>query len=119
MTTTIEGNVMNLTVEQRRMVVEYFATKCVEEMPSEDMPKAEFFRDLHSEEWRLQTMKAIERVIPERNWMLLLEWLLDYQSFDRDPEGWKFDKGYEEPVQGVREYLNDEASVAIDRVARY
>jgi hypothetical protein len=119
MTTTIEGNVMNLTVEQRRMVVEYFATKCVEEMPSEDMPKAVFFRDLHSEEWRLQTMKAIEKVIPELSWDSLLETLLDYQSFDRDPEGWMHENDYVGTVQGMRTTLNDEASDYINQVARY
>jgi hypothetical protein len=121
MTTTIEGNVMNLTVEQRRMVVEYFATKCVEEMPSEDMPKAEFFRDLHSEEWRLQTMKAIEKVIPERDWNNLVENLLDYQSFDRNPEEYMFDKDYDSryTVANVRENLNDMASAHIDMAARY
>lgn len=111
---------MNLTVEQRRMVVEYFATKCVEEMPSEDMPKAEFFRDLHSEEWRLQTMKAIEKVIPELSWDSLLETLLDYQSFDRDPEGWMDTHAYgNNTVQEMRESLNDEASFRTDVVARY
>lgn len=110
---------MNLTVEQRRMVIEYFATKCVEEMPSEDMPKAEFFRDLHSEEWRLEAMKAIERVINEDDWSRLLEELIRYQSFDRDPEGWIYENGYEDTVQRVREYLNDEASVQINVVARY
>lgn len=110
---------MTLTVEQRRMVVEYFATKCVEEMPSEDMPMAEFYRDLHSEEWRIKTMKAIEKVIPEQDWDSLLEWLLDYQSFDRDPEIWMHERGYDHPAHTVREYLNDQASMHIDVVARY
>lgn len=111
---------MNLTVEQRRMVVEYFATKCVEEMPSEDMPKAEFFRDLHSEEWRLQTMKAIEKVIPEADWSELLEWLLDYQTFDRDPESFIHERAYYgETVESVRGHLNTQASWHIDTAARY
>lgn len=109
----------SLTVEQRRMVVEYFATKCVEEMPSEDMPKADFFRDLHSEEWRLQTMKAIEKVIAEQDWNRATAVLFHYQSFDRNPEQWMHENDYEASVQEMREYLNDEASVAIDRVARY
>jgi hypothetical protein len=95
------------------------ATKCVEEMPSEDMPKADFFRDLHSEEWRLQTMKAIEKVIPERNWMLLLEDLLDYQTFDRDPEGYRDSFDFDVTLQQIRADLNERASWHIDMVARY
>lgn len=112
---------MNLTVEQRRMVVEYYATKCVEDMPSEDMPKADFFRDLHSEEWRLQTMKAIEKVIPEFEWTSLVGWLLEYQSFDRDPEGYMHTDGLWglNTVQSHRDYLNDQASALINAVARY
>lgn len=121
MTTRIEGNVMNLTVEQRRMVVEYYATKCVEEMPSEDAPKAEFFRDLHSEEWRLRTMKAIEKVISEDSWIGLLESLASYQIFDRDPQAYMHEQGYSvnRPSYEVRDYLNDQASGYINEVARY
>lgn len=102
------------------MIVEFYATKCVEEMPSEDMPKAEFFRDLHSEEWRLKTMKAIEKVIPEADWSELLEWLIAYQWFDRDPEGFMYQNGYDGySPQEVRNHLNDNASWNIDAVARY
>lgn len=110
---------MNLTVEQRRKIVEYLAGECVLTMPSEDIAKAEFFRDLHSEEWRIRTMKAIEKVIPELTWDLLLEELLDYQTFDRDPEGYIYQYAYDDTVERVREYLNDEISVRIDNVARY
>jgi hypothetical protein len=112
---------MTLTVEQRRMVVEYMATKCVEEMPSEDMPKAEFFRDLHSEEWRLQTMKAIEKVIPEDVWEALIESLENYQSFDRNPQAFIYERGFSESTSpaNLREYLNDDASGFINEAARY
>lgn len=111
---------MTLTVEQRRMVVEYFATKCVEEMPSDDMPMAEFYRGLHSEEWRLRTMKAIEKVIPEHYWARLVDDLLAYQTFDRDPLTWMVQEGFmTETEVSTRDYLNDLASVAIDNVARY
>lgn len=111
---------MSLTVQERRMIVEYYATKCVEEMPSEDMPRAEFFRDLHSEEWRLRTMKAIEKVIPERAWSELLEDLLEYQTFDRDPEAYLYEN-YDDAlsVESVRGHLNDMASSHINVVARY
>jgi hypothetical protein len=90
-------------------------------MPSEDMPKAEFFHDLHSEEWRLQTMKAIEKVIPEADWSDLLEWLLNHQSFDRSPEAWMDECGYEDdtPHERIRAYLDDQISMYIDVVARY
>lgn len=109
---------MNLTVEQRRMVVEYFATKCVEEMPSEDTPKAEFFRDLHSAEWRIRTMKAIEKVILEEEWSDLLEDLLDYQSFDRNPEQWMYENGAANRAR-AKYILEDFISLHIDAVARY
>lgn len=111
---------MNLTREQRRMAVEYFATQCAEEMPSDDMPKAEFFQDLHSEEWRIKTMKAIEKIIPESYWRTLVKNVGNYQSFDRDPEGWKEEEGYDwYSVPEMRDYLNDTISTAIDQVARY
>ena len=109
----------NLTREQRRMIVEHMATECVQEMPSEDMPSAAFYRDLHSEHWRLQTMKAIEKVFPEADWNELLERLEQYQSFDRNPEQWMDENDYEDTAESVREYLNDEISLSIDVVARY
>jgi hypothetical protein len=104
------------------MVVEYMATKCVEEMPSEDMPSAEFFRDLHSEEWRIVTMRAIGKVIPESDWSNLLEDLLEYQTFDRDPEGYMYQKNYSRnryTVEQVRDHLNDQAGWRTDIAARY
>lgn len=110
----------NLTREQRRMIVEHMATECVQEMPSEDMPKAEFFRDLHSEEWRIKTMKAIEKVIPEQDWNDLLETLLDSQSFDRNPEAYMDARGNHPANKFIlREDLNDQVSHHIDVVARY
>lgn len=110
----------NLTREQRRMIVEHMATECVQEMPSEDMPKAEFFRDLHSEEWRIRTMKAIERVIPEGAWTELVSALLECQSFDRDPESYIDENGFGgDTPESLSIYLNDQASSFIDQVARY
>ena len=112
----------NLTREQRRMIVEHMATECVQEMPSEDMPRAEFFRDLHSEEWRIKTMKAIEKVIPEDAWKDLLVGLLMYQSFDRDPDGWLEEHGYTPSPRIVfnwRDSFNNEISAAINVAARY
>lgn len=112
----------NLTREQRRMIVERMATECVQEMPSEDMPRAEFFRDLHSEEWRIKTMKAIEKVIPEADWTELLETLLDSQSFDRDPEAWLYERGNETSpvvILAWRDHFTNHISHNIDQVARY
>lgn len=112
---------MNLTVQQRRMIVEFYATKCVEEMPSEEMPRSEFFRDLHSEEWRLKTVKAIEKVIPEHSWKGLVESLENYQSFDRNPQAFIYERGFSESTspENLREYLNDDASGYINEVSRY
>jgi hypothetical protein len=83
------------------------------------MPKAEFYRDLHCEEWRIRTMKAIEKVIPEFAWNSLLEDMLAYQTFDRDPEGYIEENGLEQDIEYVRFLLNDNASYYIDQVARY
>ena len=109
-----------LTTAQRRQIVEYVATKCVAEWPSDDMPKAEFYQDLHKEEYRLEAMKGIERVIPEESWDTLMYWLLRAQAFDRDPAGsitqWGYAEGSEESIKA---YLDDNISAAIDSVSRF
>lgn len=110
---------MTLTREQRRMVVEHFATQCAEDMPSDDMPDAEFYQDLHSEEWRLGTMRAIEKVIPEQAWKHLVESISNYLSFDRDAEGWREENGYTLNLKELRDMLEDNVSAAIDAAARY
>jgi hypothetical protein len=110
-----------LTREQRRMVIEFYATQCAAEMPSDEMPKAEFYQDLHREEYRLRAMKGIEKVIPEVYWTDLIEELLEYQSFDRDPAGWLEENGYSgnESVHATRNVFNNNISYHIDNAARY
>jgi hypothetical protein len=109
-----------ITTSQRRQIVEYVATKCVAEWPSDDMPKAEFYQDLHSEEYRLEAMRGIELVIPEDRWNDCVYWLLRAQAFDRDPDGSIEQWGYERnsPEQ-VKYHLDDQVSAAIDQAARF
>lgn len=109
-----------LTTAQRRQVVEHFATKCVEEWPSDEMPKAEFYQDLHKEDYRLQAMKGIEKVILESDWDDLIYWLLRDQAYDRDPEGTLHQLGYiEEQKDYYKWELSDNISAAINVAARF
>lgn len=109
-----------ITTSQRRQIVEYVATKCVAEWPSDEMPKAEFYQDIHSEEYRLEAMKGIELVIPEQRWNDCVYWLLRAQAFDRDPDGSIEQWGYERNThEQVKSYLDDQVSAAIDQAARF
>jgi hypothetical protein len=109
-----------ITTSQRRQIVEYVATKCVAEWPSDDMPKAEFYQDLHSEEYRLEAMRGIELVIPEDRWNDCVYWLLRAQAFDRDPEGCLNQWGYAvSEKEAVKSNLDDDISFHIEAAARY
>lgn len=119
MRTEMTNVTIPLTREQRRMVVEFYATQCATEMPSDEMPKAEFYQDLHVEEYRLRAMKGIEKIIPEGDWADLVIELRNFQSFDRDPEGWMEQRGYYMPAESMREGFEADISNYIDNAARY
>lgn len=109
-----------LTTSQRRQIVEHIATECVQEWPSDDLDKAMFFQDLHSEEYRLKAMKGIEMVITEERWNQCVYWLLRAQAFDRDPDAMIEQWGYElNSREQVKENLDDNISAAIDQAARF
>ena len=113
-------NTIPLTREQRRQVVEFYATQCAAEMPSDSMPKAEFFQDLHREEYRLRAMKGIEKVIPEADWTELVQEIRDSQSFERDPDAYMYARGIHHANKFVlKEDMNDSISALIDAAARY
>lgn len=109
-----------LTTAQRRQVVEHFATKCVEEWPPDDMPRAEFYQDMATEFYRLEAMRGIEMVIPEDRWNDCIYWLLRAQAFDRDPDGSIEQWGYDRNTHAeVKSHIDDMVSAAIDAAARF
>lgn len=106
-----------LTVEQRRMVIDYYATKLVEEWPAvltgEEIEKRLYEAALKLE-WRLN------KFVNKTTFNELIEYMLDQQSFDRDPDGWLNENGYEATEQ-TREYwrthLTDMISTRINDIA--
>lgn len=106
-----------LTVAQRRMVIDYYATKLVEEWPQvltgEEIEKRLYEAALKLE-WRLN--KFVNKSIFNR----LIEHMLDQQSFDRDPDGWFNENGIEDNEANKldwQHYFEDIISTKINEIA--
>lgn len=106
-----------LTVAQRRMVIDYYATKLVEEWPAvltgEEIEKRLYEAALQLE-WRLNKF-VIKPVFNN-----LIEFMLDQQSFDRDPQGWLHENGHEDSAKQIlatKEYHEDMISSYINDIA--
>lgn len=82
-----------LTAQQAKMVIEYFAAQAAEDAPSVDAD----WRGWEKHQWmtRMQASLAIEKQITNLDWYLLLEAMTNYQSFDRDPEAYLHQQGGE------------------------
>lgn len=87
-----------LTVEQRRMVIDYYATKLVEEWPAV-LTGIEIEKRLY--EAALKMEGRINKFINKYTFNELIEAMLDQQSFDRDPQGWLYENGHEDNAQQV------------------
>lgn len=106
-----------LTVAQRRMVIDYYATKLVEEWPAV-ITGIEIEKRLYEAalklEWRLN------RFVNKSIFNELIEFMLDQQSFDRDPEGWLDEQGFvptSEKVFNMKHYFEDIISAKINDIA--
>ena len=98
-----------LTAQQAKMVIEYFAAQAAEDAPIEGADK-------HMWLTRYQASIAIERQIGEWWWDSLVANMSDLQSFDRDPEGWLNEQGHAGTADGWGDHLQDQVSWAIDNV---
>lgn len=81
-----------LTVAQRRMVIDYYATKLVEEWPAV-LTGEEIEKRLY--EAALKMEGRINKFINKYTFNELIEFMLDQQSFDRDPDGWLEENGWD------------------------
>lgn len=100
-----------LTTQQAKQVIEYFATQAAEDAPLLDG------YEKHLWITRMQASIAIEKQIREYDWDELVTTLIAVQSFDRDPDGYLHANGYK-VTAAEREYIadtfEDEVSFAID-----
>jgi len=99
-----------LTAQQAKMVLEYFAQQAAEDAPEHNA-------DTHMWMTRYQASLAIERQITEEDWDALVVAMADYQSFDRDPYGYLHDRGLPSTTpewDAQNYYLLDQVSWAID-----
>lgn len=76
-----------LTAQQSKVVIEYFAAQAAEDAPEHDADK-------HMWVTRYQASIAIERQITEADWDALVARMSDLQSFDRDAAGYLHAAGW-------------------------
>ena len=103
-----------LTTQQAKMVIEYFAAQAAEDAPIEGADK-------HMWLTRYQCSVAIERQIGEWWWDSLVANMADLQSFDRDPAGYLHEQGYEDNIaeqDNMRQHIERQVSWSIDNVYR-
>ena len=104
-----------LTAQQAKMVIEYFAAQAAEDMPIITSYAGD--TDKHMWMTRMQASIAIEKQIGEFDWDELVTYMIAAQSFDRDPDGYLHANGYR-VTAAEREYVadtfEDEVSFAID-----
>lgn len=106
---------MKLTKEQSKMVIEYFATQAAEDAPFTTVDWAEWDKRIWMTNYAVSL--AIQRRINEGDWAVLVMAAIDWQSFDRDPDGYLHERGYDandaqkEYMSGV---LQDVLSASID-----
>lgn len=106
---------MKLTKNQRKMTIEYFATKCAEEMPVEEVDQEQHFTEGH-----LEAQKAVSRNLNPYVWVTLVNELLDAQQLDRDPGGFLNSVGVvdtEQARESWKTYLDGEIGTLIDELA--
>lgn len=106
-----------LTVEQRRMVIEYYAQKLVEEWPA---VLTGIQVESRMYEAALLMEARLNRFVNKVTFNNLIELMLDYQTFDRDPAGWLEENGWEDTAPRQyhwKQYMNDMISALINDVA--
>ena len=111
---------IELTQAQRRMVVEHFAEECATDLPADASPEQE---EQHCAEGATKLEEALGEDHLEHwrwsAWKMLVFTTRQYQSFDRDPEGWLYEMGWDvlDSVEGWKEWFDRRISQHIDEVA--
>lgn len=107
-----------LTVEQRRMVIDYYTTKLVEEWPAA-LTGQQIENRMY--EAALLMEARLNRFINKYTFNNLIEFMLDQQTFDRDPAGWLNENGGWEDTAPRRyywkQYMDDMISALINDIA--
>lgn len=109
-----------LTAQQAKMVIEYFAGQAAEDAPAVHHGDNEVQWDAFNKHMWLthkQVCIAIEREVSQHDWHTLLSNMIDLQVFDRDPAGYLHERGYgdNEASRGyMTGVLEDLVSWAID-----
>lgn len=103
-----------LTVAQAKMVIEYFSTQAAEDAPHHEDTAA---LDKHIWMTCYEVSLKIERKINEHDWAVLILDSMDWQSFERDPAAYLFERGDEDNEHTnnyYHEVLKDVLSASID-----
>lgn len=114
--TSTKGKTLKLTEQQAKQVLEYFVQKA-----AEDAPDTTDWQVWDKSMWMTcyQASIAIERQIKEQDWVSLVNYQLDLQSFDRDPDGYLHERGYTEKDKDyMHDTLKDLVSWGIDTVLK-
>lgn len=99
------------------MVIDYYATKLVEEWPAE-LTGLEVEKRLY--EAALKMEGRINKFINKTEFNVLITYMLDQQSFDRDPYGWMDENGHPQTVDARwswKVYFEDIISDRINQIA--
>jgi hypothetical protein len=106
---------VKLTKEQAKMVIEFFSQQAAEDLPVRDSNWKAWDRHMWMTCYTVSL--AIERKINEHDWATLLNAALDWQSFDRDPAGYLYERGEDDNEHTnnyYHEVLQDVLSASID-----
>jgi hypothetical protein len=104
-----------LTAQQAKMVIEYFAAQAAEDVPLTTDWK---IWDKHLWMTRMQASIAVERQITAFDWDTLVNAEMDLQSFDRDPDAYMFQRDAEGTKAQMHNHLEEQVSWWIDNAYR-
>lgn len=110
---------VKLTKPQALQVIEFFGAQAAEDAPVLDTDWTRW--DKHMWMTCHKADLAIERQINPKDWVVLINTLLDFQYFDRDPAGYLNDRGDDDTEanrNGYDDRLKDLVSWAIDTAYR-
>jgi hypothetical protein len=106
---------MELTEQQQKMVIEYFAQQAAEDMPD----GTEMDREKHLWMTRYTASLAVKHRIGVWYWESLVDTMMDLQTFDRDPAAYLHDYDYPDTQKerdDMRQHLENQVSWSIDNV---
>lgn len=75
------------------MVIEYFSQQAAQELPVTDLDWSNW--DKHMWLTCYDVSLKLERIVNPSDWAALLNAQLDWQTFDRNPDGYLHERGYD------------------------